>query len=246
MTMNKADETLLTGRIPSVQTRWYGTGTLSASFQGLVIALVIGSILSVIYAGVRTQISYWEWHGLFTWVGLIPTVLVMIRFWRNPKAETPGWWSRPDREWLYGPTIWLSNFWPLVIYLWWTKVVNTLAGKFDAEPQVAIGAAFLIGGMVGGGLLVFRLATELVEPLKGNAIEPMIKQMEIRFEKWKLERDKSVDVIKDERDQLRAQVTELRQQLKDNQMRVRIMYANRGNDINPALINQGPDDDDDD
>ena len=237
---NGMNETVIGGRIPSVQTRWRGSGTMSALTQALVIAFTIGLLISLAYAGVRTQITFWEWHQVFTWIGLVPCVYVTLRFWRNPSEETPEWWSRAERAWLYGPTIWISNLWPFIVYLWWGRLVNVLADKFANAPEVAIGAAFLIGGLVGGGLLIYRLTTELIQPLEGNAIEPMIKKMEINFERWKLERDRSVDVIRAERDQLRQQVSELRVQLKDNQMRVRIMYANRGSDTNPALLDQEP------
>lgn len=222
--MQNKDEGQLFGRIPSVTTHWRGSGTIAALVQAVVISGTIGLILSGMYLGIRTQITYWEWHGLFTWIGLIPAALITLRFWRSPSAETPAWWNRPDRVWLYGPTIWLSNLWPFLLYLWWTKLVNVLAAKFDAEPQVAIGAAFMIGAFIGGGLLVFRLGSELIEPLKGNAIEGWVKDKEIAFQKWQIERNNDAETLRGQVQALQADNTKLRDQLALASKRSRVIY----------------------
>lgn len=217
-------ETVLARGIPSVQTYWRGSGTVAALTQAFVICVAVGVLLSLTYLAISSQIGYWDWHVIFTWAGLLPCLALTWRFWRNPREPAPEFWSRPDRIWLYGPVIWLGNFWPLLIYLFWTKAVNVLAAKFSTEPAVAVGASFLIGAFIGGALLIFRLGSELIEPLRGNAIEPMVKRMELDFERWKTQRGVDVDALRAQNQALQAEINRLSNQLKIEASRTRVVY----------------------
>lgn len=207
---------------PSVRTLWRGTGTGTAVVQSGIVTLTLWVAFTAMYLIVGSRISLESYESVLRIGVFIPTVVLMALLWRQP--VTPRFVQRNHRIW--PALVMVLNLWPiLAVGIYSRSIVPRIARGLVNDQGLSVGIITIVCLFIGGGFLVFRMVSELVNPLNGNAIELITKKWDIAFEKWKIDRDRSLTRAIAERDEALIENRQLRDELKKARSRVRVMQS---------------------
>lgn len=171
---------------PSVRTLWRGTGTAAAVTQAMVVFAALMVTLGTAYLALSEKIAEADLAWLLRALGIGVAALATAYLWRNPRR--PRWVQR--NEFIYPALMGVLNLWPVLLAAVWARSgASQLAHTLVADRVTSLMAVAVMSLAISAGVLVFRMVSELINPLAGNAIELVTEKWRIEFEKWKIARD---------------------------------------------------------
>lgn len=199
-----SDQHVVTRNLPSVQTRITGDETIKAIVQAFVLFVALGIALTALYWSIYSVMTVDRWRFVFAGSGYLIGLAAFIKFWSwQDGLEGDSQFPRI--------TAWLGNVfvnsWPWGFILAYEAfIVPLLIAITSTAPHIVTMFIWVASLLIAVAFLVYRIASELFDPLAGNAIEIVTLKINVAFEKWKINHNESVSALKNKIARLESQL----------------------------------------